>query len=86
MNNNEVMSIKQLASYLGISESTIRKLIKCGEIPFVKIKRRYLFYKPIIEKWLVTIATSVVSAGESPAVKYAESKSQELMKIILNER
>ncbi|MCL6500942.1 MAG: helix-turn-helix domain-containing protein [Candidatus Pacearchaeota archaeon] len=35
--NNEIMTIKDLSSYLKINEKTIYKLAKLGKLPGVKI-------------------------------------------------
>ena len=49
----EVLSVKQLVVFLGVSESVIRRLIKQNEIPFVRIGGSYKFFLPEIRKWLV---------------------------------
>jgi excisionase family DNA binding protein len=52
INNNSVLSVKTLSKYLGISESTIRKLVKSNEVPYLKIEGQYRFFMPKIQEWL----------------------------------
>ncbi len=50
----EVLSVKEVAEYLGISESVVRKLIRESKIPFIRIERRILFFVPVIRQWLLS--------------------------------
>lgn len=46
-------TLRELAELLKISEATVRVMVKDGEIPFCKIKKRiYRFDKGQIAKWL----------------------------------
>ncbi|MDI6715981.1 MAG: helix-turn-helix domain-containing protein [Actinomycetota bacterium] len=47
-----LMTVKDVAKYLGLSERTIYGMIKRGEIPYVKAGRRYRFSQEKIEEWL----------------------------------
>ena len=48
----DVMSIKELAEYLGIGKSKIYSMIRMGKIPASKIGRQYRFSKTVIDEWL----------------------------------
>lgn len=48
----EVMTTKQLASYLQVNELTIYRRVKDGTIPTVKLGRVLRFKKDVIDKWL----------------------------------
>ncbi|MFH1541120.1 MAG: helix-turn-helix domain-containing protein [Elusimicrobiota bacterium] len=48
----DIMSIKELAEYLGIGKSKIYNLIRQNKIPASKIGRQYRFSKDIINNWL----------------------------------
>jgi excisionase family DNA binding protein len=61
INNNSVLSVKTLSKYLGVSESTIRKLVKSNEIPYLKIEGQYRFFIPKIQEWLDGKTIQVVS-------------------------
>lgn len=48
----EVMSIIELAEYLGIGKSKIYNLIRQNKIPASKIGRQYRFSRDVIDNWL----------------------------------
>jgi excisionase family DNA binding protein len=51
----EVLNVAEVAQYLGLSESLIRRLIREKKIPFQKVESRYLFFLPAIKEWLASI-------------------------------
>jgi excisionase family DNA binding protein len=61
--DNSVLSVKTLSKYLSVSESTIRKLVKSNEIPYLKIEGQYRFFMPRIHDWLDGKTIQVVSPG-----------------------
>ena len=48
-----MFNVKELAEYLNISESFLRKLIRFGKIPYNKLGAKLLFSKVEIDKWLL---------------------------------
>ena len=46
-----IMNAPEVADFLRISESTIRKLVREKRIPYFKLEGRYLFSRGAIEKW-----------------------------------
>ena len=48
----DVMSIKELAEYVGLSKSKIYQLIRNKKVPASKIGRQYKFSKDIVDAWL----------------------------------
>ena len=46
-----IMNVPDVAEFLRVSESTIRKLVKEQRIPYFKIEGRFLFYRLALEKW-----------------------------------
>ena len=52
VSENEIMSVKQLAQFLGIDPAIIYS--KCGKnaIPYFKLGKQYRFKRNEIEKWL----------------------------------
>ena len=52
MERNELLNTAQVAEWLNVSESTIRKWVHYGFIPYVKIGRCVRFIREDIEKWL----------------------------------
>jgi excisionase family DNA binding protein len=65
INNNLVLSVKTLSKYIGISESTIRKLVKTDEIPYLKIEGQYRFFMPKVQDWLNSRTIQVVNSKTS---------------------
>jgi len=51
--NKEVLSRAEAAAYIGIGKSTLDRL----DIPKIKIRKRILFKKEIIDKWLAQNTT-----------------------------
>jgi excisionase family DNA binding protein len=47
----EIMDVKELSEYLGISKSKIYQLIREKKIPAAKIGGQYKFSKSIINSW-----------------------------------
>jgi excisionase family DNA binding protein len=54
----DVMSRAQAAAYIGIGKSTLDKL----NIPKIQIRRRVLFQKETIDKWLLSQQTERAKA------------------------
>ena len=48
----DVMSIKELSEYVGLSKSKIYQLIRNKKIPASKIGRQYKFSKEVVDAWL----------------------------------
>jgi len=59
----EVMSVREVAEFLGLTESTIYKKVRRGELPVARIGRSLRFPKDAIRKWLAenTLAKPAVS-------------------------
>lgn len=47
-----VMTAQEVASYLRISQATVYKLARSGEIPAVRLGRSWRFRRDLLEKWL----------------------------------
>ena len=50
--DKELMSQVELVQYLQISRTTLHKLMKSRQIPFIKLGRRVLFRKQDIDRFL----------------------------------
>lgn len=66
--NREVLSVRQIAGYLGVSESIVRRLIKKQQIPYVRIEGQYKFFLPTVREWLMgnTIAPTAMAVSDEP--------------------
>ncbi len=47
-----VMTIAEVATYLGTTFVTVKKLMKQGELPYRNVGRRYFFSKEAVDRWL----------------------------------
>ena len=52
MQNQNIMTIKQVAEYLKVSPRTIYKLVKEGAIPTFKIMNMWRFEQSQIDQWI----------------------------------
>lgn len=46
------ITVKETAEMLRVSASKIQSMVALGEIPFVRLGRRILFFRSDIEGWL----------------------------------
>ena len=51
---DNLITIKELADYIGVSPKTVQNWVAYRTIPFMRIGRRTLFRKSRIETWLQT--------------------------------
>ncbi len=49
---SNMFDVKQLAEYLNVSVSLLRKLVRRNEIPYNRIGVKLMFQKNEIDKWL----------------------------------
>ena len=58
MQNNEraLFTVRELASLLGISEPSIYKYLRSGELPAIRCGRKWMIPREGISIWLRTIA------------------------------
>jgi excisionase family DNA binding protein len=47
-----VLSVSELSEYLGVSTDCIYTMVRENQIPFVRIRRRILFYRDSINSWI----------------------------------
>lgn len=57
----ENMNLITAAKYLGISQITVRRMLKDKEIPAAKLRGRWLFQKNVIDEWLAKNSWSRVN-------------------------
>jgi len=53
-----VMSVDEVASYLGFSTKKIYRLAEGRKIPTIRVGRQYRFVKKIIDEWLKEMSIS----------------------------
>lgn len=49
---NIVFNPKELAEYMHISESTVRRMVRKKELPFYRVGTLIFFRKTVIDKWI----------------------------------
>jgi len=52
INNNDIMTLAEIANYLRLSEKTILRMIKANKIPVTKLANRWRFMRTVIDEWL----------------------------------
>jgi len=67
--DQEIMTLTELAGYLKISEETLHKMAKKGEIPVTVIANQQRFIRTIIDDWLMSRMTI---ASKTTLVKLSE--------------
>ncbi|MEN9406608.1 MAG: hypothetical protein RLZ12_892 [Bacillota bacterium] len=45
-------SVKEAAMCCGVSPATIYDMVRANEIPHVRVRRRILFHKDVLNAWL----------------------------------
>lgn len=56
------LNVSEAAKLIGVSQTTIYKMVQKGEIPHTRVRSRIIFHKGIIEDWL---------KGATPKIKEA---------------
>ena len=72
-NQRDVLSVRDVAVYLGLSESKVRQLIRRNAIPYVKLDGRYKFFLPTVQEWLrsITVLPKPERSDLQPALALA---------------
>lgn len=80
----DVMSIRELSKYIGLSRSKIYRLIREKKIPASRIGRQYKFAKGVIDSWLkenIITKSEDIQMGlfdNSGIVKHTRDKTKEV--------
>ena len=49
----QIMTLREVAKYLGVHEVTIYRLIKETDIPAIKLRGQWRFKKDVLDGWLM---------------------------------
>lgn len=52
LNTEPLLTVDEVARYLRLQPSTVRGMARRGELPVVKVGRRWRFKRSLIENWL----------------------------------
>ena len=66
-NDKEIMSVTEVARYLGFSTTKIYRLLKAGAIPAAKVGGQYRFVKTAIDRWIGAAAATGTPARDELA-------------------
>lgn len=66
-NDKEILSVTEVARYLGFSSTKIYRLLKASAIPATKVGGQYRFVKTAIDRWLGAEATTGTPARDELA-------------------
>ena len=66
----EILTVRQLASYLQMDEHTIYRLAKSGKIPAMKIGAEWRFKKNLIDKWIEEKSISNIKRSQNEEETY----------------
>lgn len=58
------LNVNEAAELIGVSQTTIYKKVKTGEIPHTRVGSRIIFHRGLIEAWL---------RGELPELRQAKA-------------
>ncbi|MFC0472500.1 helix-turn-helix domain-containing protein [Halalkalibacter kiskunsagensis] len=50
--NRGTITVKEAASYIGVSKDLIYQLVRESKLPHVKVGRRILFRREVIDHWM----------------------------------
>lgn len=57
MENDDVMTSRQVADYLRIDVATVRRLARDGLIPAVHLGRKWRFMRTLIDRWAAELSS-----------------------------
>jgi len=64
--DTEIMTLKEVADYLRLSEKTVSRMAQEGRIPAQKLARQWRFQRSSIESWIANRAATPVDQQELP--------------------
>lgn len=60
---SEIMTVKEIADYLKISEKSILRMAQKGEIPVTKVASQWRFMRHVIDEWLISQMNFPITGG-----------------------
>lgn len=56
------LNVSEAAELIGVSQTTIYKMVQNGEIPHARVRSRIIFHRGVIEDWLKGLAPQIREA------------------------
>lgn len=69
----DMMDVKEVAEYLGLSATTIYRMLTTGEIPNVKVGGQYRFPRAVIDDWIAG-KLDIPAASREPRAAIIKTK------------
>lgn len=61
----QVMTVDEVAIYLGFTEATIRRMLRDREMPAAKVAGQWRFLKTEVDRWLADLSKQLVDPREA---------------------
>jgi PTS system nitrogen regulatory IIA component len=61
--NDEILTLTEIAGYLKVSEKTILRMVQSGQFPGVKVSNQWRFVRAIVDDWLSARMQSAPTAS-----------------------
>ena len=61
--NDEILTLTEIAGYLKVSEKTILRMVQSGQFPGVKVSNQWRFVRAIVDDWLSSRMHSAPTAS-----------------------
>lgn len=71
---NEIMTVKEVADYLKVSEKSILRMAQKGEIPVTKVASQWRFMRHIIDEWLISQMNFPLNTGGEAGTSTGEEE------------
>ena len=71
---DNLITIEELAGYIGVSQKTIRNWVAMRSIPFLRIGRKTFFYFEKIDKWFQTKVSKISCRKKAKLIHKASAK------------
>lgn len=65
----QILTVQEIANYIGVSRDLIYKMVRTNEIPFIRIGKRLLFRKESIDQWLLSREVGNYQLGNEQAIQ-----------------
>lgn len=62
--DDDILTIKEVAVYLKLTERTLYRLVQEGQVPGFKVGNSWRFKRADIERWIEDQKESVLEAGQ----------------------
>lgn len=76
--SDEIMTLREIAGYLKVSEKTVLRMARAGDIPGAKISGQWRFHRGVLDMWL---ASKMEAAPDDSLLNILKTKRQSIDRI-----